>query len=335
MKKMRINRFTLAVLATVSLLTALVIPIAGRQSSSEDRGRQVHCEALLDLPNVTITRAVSKPATGSAPAHCYVQGTIDSRIRFHMQLPLPGNWNGRLLNIGDGGKDGVLNFADHRLAQGYAVANSNTGHDSGAEPRATFAHDDLDAMIDFGHRAVHLTANVSKAVVRVFYGRPGRAHLLRRLLDRRAPGTDGGAALSRRLRRHRRRRAGVRLPAAQHHARVDGAARLRGRPRGQPRLRQGRRRHAREPHEAGRSCSDAVLEKCDANDGIQRRRHRRSARAAASIRPSISGTRMCPAGTNGDDCFTPRQIQTLQDIYRGPHDSKGVRIYKGMDRGSE
>ena len=89
-----------------------------------------------------------------------------------MQLPLPENWHGRLLNIGDGGKDGVLNFADHRLAQGYAVANSNSGHDAAAEPRATFAQDDLDAVIDFGHRAVHLTANVSKAVVLAFCGRP-------------------------------------------------------------------------------------------------------------------------------------------------------------------
>ena len=169
---MRINRFALAVLAVVSSLTVLVIPIAGRQSSSEDRGRQVQCEALLDMPNLTITRAVSKPASGSTPAYCYVQGTIDSRIRFHMQLPLHGNWNGRLLNIGDGGKDGVLNFADRRLAQGYAVANSNTGHDSGAEPRASFAHDDLDAMIDFGHRAVHLTAIASKTLVQYFYGRP-------------------------------------------------------------------------------------------------------------------------------------------------------------------
>ena len=76
------------------------------------------------MPNLTITRAVSKPASGSTPGCCYVQGTIDSRIRFQMQLPLQGNWNGRLLNIGDGGKDGVLNFADRRLAQGYAVANS-------------------------------------------------------------------------------------------------------------------------------------------------------------------------------------------------------------------
>ena len=49
----------------------------------------------------------------------------------------------------------MRHVCDAFVAQGYAVANSNTGHDSGAEPRASFAHDDLDAMIDFGHRAVH------------------------------------------------------------------------------------------------------------------------------------------------------------------------------------
>ena len=47
-----------------------------------------------------------------------------------------------------------------------------TGHDSGAEPRASFAHDDLNAMIDFGHRAVHLTAIASRTLVQYFYGRP-------------------------------------------------------------------------------------------------------------------------------------------------------------------
>ena len=127
---------------------------------------QATCERLATMPNLTITVASLKSAVNDVPEHCYIQGTIAGRIRFHMQLPLPANWNGRLLNIGDGGKDGQLDFADPRLAQGYAVANSNTGHDSGAEPRASFADHNLDAILDFGYRAVHLTANASKAVIR-------------------------------------------------------------------------------------------------------------------------------------------------------------------------
>ncbi len=129
------------------------------------------CQAILDTTNITITSAALRPAAGQTPSHCYIRGTIAGRIRFHMQLPLPGAWNGRLLNIGDGGKDGDLDFADHRLAQGYAVANSNTGHDNGSEPGASFGTT-LDSVIDFGHRAVHLTAVVSKTVVRTYYGRP-------------------------------------------------------------------------------------------------------------------------------------------------------------------
>jgi hypothetical protein len=45
--------------------------------------------------------------------------------------------------------------------------------------------------------------------------------------------------------------------------------------------------------------------------------------------------RMCPAGANRDDCFTPRQIHTIQDLYRGSYDSHGTSIFKGMDLGSE
>ena len=63
-----------------------------------------------------------------------------------MQLPLRAAWNGRLLNIGDGGKDGVLNYDNARLAQGYAVANSNSGHDAAAEPGSSFARDNIEAV---------------------------------------------------------------------------------------------------------------------------------------------------------------------------------------------
>ena len=49
---------------------------------------QATCAALMEMPDVTITYAVMKPATAAAPRHCYVQGNIQGRIRFHMQLPM-------------------------------------------------------------------------------------------------------------------------------------------------------------------------------------------------------------------------------------------------------
>jgi feruloyl esterase len=291
------------------------------------------CEALIDLPNVTITRAVSRPASGTTPAHCYVVGTLDARIRFHMQLPLPENWNGRLLNIGDGGKDGMLNFADHRLAQGYAVANSNSGHDIGAEPRATFAHEDLASMIDFGHRAVHLTAVVSKTVVRLFYGRNatrtyfegcstgGRQGLME--AQRYPDDFDGIVAGAPVYDYQRLNVSHVWLAQRIFADNLAGNLAFDKDGDGTP-----------ESLTKIEMLKHAVLEHCDAADGIKDEviDDPPSCRfdPAVDLRPH-----MCAGNANRDDCFTTRQIQVLQDIYRGPQDSKGVRVYNGLDRGSE
>ena len=250
-----------------------------------------------------------------------------------MQLPLPGNWNGRLLNIGDGGKDGVLNFADQRLTQGYAVANSNTGHDSRSEPRASFAHDDLDAMIDFGHRAVHLTAIASKTLVLYFYGRPaartyfegcstgGRQGLME--AQRYPDDFDGIVAGAPVFDYQRLNVTHVWMAQRVFADNFAGNLAFDKDGDGMP-----------ESLTKWEILRDAVLVKCDAQRRHHGRRHRRSATLPFRSRRRSQGSDV-PRRTDRDDCFTPRQIQTIHDIYRGPHDSRGVRIYKGMDLGSE
>ncbi len=152
------------------LASALVLigcsGVWGDQVQSE---AELACLALIGVRNLTITSAELIDATDSTPQYCYVKGVILPAIKYHVQLPLPENWNGRFLKSGDGGKDGDLDFANVRLAQGYAVANSNTGHDSGAEPGATFGYNNRQAEIDFGYRAVHLTANAAKTVIDAYY----------------------------------------------------------------------------------------------------------------------------------------------------------------------
>jgi feruloyl esterase len=285
------------------------------------------------MPNLTITRALVKPGTATVPAHCYIQGTVDSRIRFHMQLPLPENWNGRLLNIGDGGKDGTLDFADHRLVQGYAVANSNTGHDSGAEPRASFADQDLDAVIDFGHRAVHLTANASKSVVRSFYGRPaqftyfegcstgGRQGLME--AQRYPDDFDGIVAGAPVFDYQRLNITHVWMAQKLYSDNFAGNLAFDSDKDGVP-----------ENLTKLEMLRNAVIAKCDALDGVRDGiiddPPSCTFDAAVDLRPHL-----CPSGQDGENCFTPRQIQTIQDLYRGPRDSRGVQIFKGMDFGSE
>ena len=162
---------TRIILATLAVVVALAAQ-TGAQSSTSPVSDEVvaGCEALRDVASLTITsaRVVDSDTAGS---YCYVRGILPPAIGFHVQLPLPDAWNGRFLKWGDGGKDGDLDFADHRVAEGYAVANSNTGHDNGAEPGSSFGWNNRQAEIDFGYRAVHLTTRAGKTLTRAYYGR--------------------------------------------------------------------------------------------------------------------------------------------------------------------
>jgi len=112
--------------SVVGLLATATLVLAGqpRRSGSDDGAL---CAALVDVRNLSITTARLRWTFDSTVQYCYVKGTISPAIRYHVQLPLPDAWNGRFVQRGDGGKDGDLDFFDDRLAQGYVVANSNTG----------------------------------------------------------------------------------------------------------------------------------------------------------------------------------------------------------------
>ena len=79
---------------------------------------------------------------------------------------------------------------------------------------ARFAFEQPEQLIDFAYRSHHETALKAKALVQAFYGKPAERVVLDRLLVRRIRRLDGGAAVPRRLRRHRRRRAREQLDAA-------------------------------------------------------------------------------------------------------------------------
>jgi hypothetical protein len=161
-----------ALLVAATIAACGAPPAAGPTVTADVAANEgARCGALRDLPNLTITTAKIVAADADTPSYCYVRGAIPPGIVYHVQLPLAANWKGRFLKYGDGTKDGDLDYADHRLAEGYAVANSNMGHDAGAEPGAWFAFDNRQAEIDFGYRAVHLTANAGKAVVAAYYER--------------------------------------------------------------------------------------------------------------------------------------------------------------------
>jgi feruloyl esterase len=317
----------------LATILAFSLPLAQqRRAVDPSSSDEAACQTLLMMPNLSVTYAAIKPASSSTPQHCYIRGSISGTIRFHMQLPLKSNWNGRLLNIGDGGKDGVLNYADDRLVQGYVVANSNSGHDSGAEPNSSFAAN-LQEAIDFGYRAVHLTANASKAVVNAYYGQQprytyfegcstgGRQALME---AQRFPddfdGIVGGAPV---FDYQAMNMSHVWMLQKLFKDRFAGNLAFDKDGDGAP-----------ESLTKWQILKDAVLAKCDAQDGIKDGVLDNP--LVCDFKPDADLAKwICPRDVNGDGCFTNRQLQTIKDIYRGPYDSKGVRILKGLSPGSE
>ena len=147
-----------------------------------------NCAALktADLEDTTIVSADTVrggalpqiPANlhGKLPGFCRVTGvlhpTADSVIHFEVWLPAM-RWNGRILNVGNGGFAGSIGYGQMaaNLARGYATAGSDAGHQAEAED-ASWAYKHPEKIRDFGYRAVHLTALRSKDLVKAFYGAP-------------------------------------------------------------------------------------------------------------------------------------------------------------------
>lgn len=319
-------------LALPAFLAALLAGSGPAWAQTPPPEQVLACEALLEARDLTLTSAGMRTTEDGTP-YCYVRGIIYPAIHYHVQLPLPGNWNGRFLKWGDGGKDGDLDFADHRVSQGYAVANSNTGHDGGTEPGSSFGFNNRQSEIDFGYRAVHLTVMAGKALVDDYY--------------RQAPNfsyfegcSTGGRQGLMEAQRYPEDFDGIVAGAPVNYYQAMNAA-------GVWHLQQmfknnmagtlavdsngdGRRDSLRLVDVLNRS----VLEKCDANDGI--RDGVIDDPFACDFDPGADLAGLaCPEGTGGDACFTPQQIQTIADFYQGPRDQAGNSIYPGKMFGSE
>ena len=111
------------------------------------------------------------------PAHCKVTGVIETEINFELLLPEPSDWNGRFMMGGGGGfvgsvQNSALRYGDRpgALERGYATVGTDTGH-VGNGIEAGWALDNPERQENFGHRAVHLTAEAAKSIIGDYYDR--------------------------------------------------------------------------------------------------------------------------------------------------------------------
>lgn len=129
-------------------------------------GQSCDAGSFPELPDVTI----SEVSVENAPVpHCKVAGLIGPEI--HFELLLPETWNGKFVMGGGGGFVGsVQNMALYygALQSGYATVGTDTGHQANGVD-ASWALNNLERIVNFGHQAVHRTAVTAKALTSAYY----------------------------------------------------------------------------------------------------------------------------------------------------------------------
>ena len=138
------------------------------------------CKDLTGLPLIDLFISSSQRVSASAdiPAHCQVEGVIETEIQFELLLPEPSEWNGRFLMGGGGGFVGTVQnqartlygHGGGPLQRGYATVGTDTGHVGGGI-EASWALSNPTRQMNWGHRAVHLTAEAAKSIIAEYYGR--------------------------------------------------------------------------------------------------------------------------------------------------------------------
>ena len=186
---MTMRRLSFAIAVTVTLLSVsrpgwsqgLFADAAKAKSgfATANHKPAIRCEALRAVSSYdySIVAVTSVAASNVLPAHCHVHGVIRPAIRFWLNLPI--GWNGRLYMSGNGGMAGRAPTPDAPpwfkrpfdagLAHGFAAVVTDTGHDNRVTPQGAFGFNNLPAEIDYGYRAVHLTAVTAKQFVATYY----------------------------------------------------------------------------------------------------------------------------------------------------------------------
>jgi feruloyl esterase len=290
--------------------------------SKADREPARTCAILNQFKSEDLVRikADEIAAAGPTPEYCQVTGLLSPEIAF--EVSLPARWNGRFYMFGNGGHAGEVLDDPRRIAQrnaalqtGFAVAQTNTGHDARQEPGASFVMSNPRKAIDYAYRAVHLTATIARAITADYYGKPvSRAYW--------NSCSNGG-------------RQGL-IEAQRYPADFDGIV------ANAPWLDStgftiGAMWNERALSEAPVTeaqlllVADKVMAKCDAIDGLKDGLIDDPRRCGFDPARDVPA---CNADQNGKDCLSAVQARAVAKVYGGPV-SNGKPFFPGFEPGSE
>jgi feruloyl esterase len=134
-----------------------------------------------DPPRASETANRPQPLT-DLPHFCRVQATLkptsDSDIKIEVWLPImkqeeAAGWNGKFQAVGNGGWSGAINYSAmaQAIRRGYATSSTDTGHAGGS---GAFVLGHPEKLIDFAWRSEHEMTIAAKALIAAFYGTPAR-----------------------------------------------------------------------------------------------------------------------------------------------------------------
>jgi len=326
--------------AACTALVGLTIPVERVVWPGQTSGAAtVNSATLVAATPLAVAPSGPTPAariTPALPQHCRVLGKIapvdPAAEPIQFQVNLPVKWNGRSVQFGGGGFNGVLINGlalvpgapfdtPGPLLQGYATVGTDSGHlTKPGQPPMTFALND-EMLVNFAHASYPKVRNVSVELMKRAYGRaPDKLYFV--------GSSEGG-------------REGLTM-AQRYPAAFDGifsrvpvihwtGLQFAGTRNGAASFDDGWLNPARV-----KLVHDATLAACDRLDGLADRVISHTEACKRTFDPT---SLLCPAGQNADSCLTPAQVkavQTLRTPFRFPFAlANGLVEYPGWGVGGE
>jgi feruloyl esterase len=138
--------------------------------------------AKTALPHAQVTKAVEEKVGDVSVCKVDVAShpTKDSDIRLAVWIPQGSAWNGKYLQLGNGGFAGAVPVGQFGrfVRAGYAVSGTDDGHQSTQGTDASWALGHPEKVIDFGWRALKETTDISKALIAANKGKITKSYFM-------------------------------------------------------------------------------------------------------------------------------------------------------------